>query len=629
MKFGNRKKNERIVSNNRRPIRILLMVSAYNSMTQRFHVELVNMGHKVSIELALSDQVMGEAVDLFQPDLIVAPFLKRPIPADIWQQHLCIIIHPGIKGDRGPSSIDWAILNNEPEWGVTALQADLEMDAGDIWASVNFPMEGETKSDLYRGKVAQAAIACIKQTLANFTNPNYQPEPLDYTKSDVKGIWRDYLKQKQRAIDWSSDTVETVVRKIRSADSQPGLLDSLFGEPMYLYDAHADNTMTGVPGEIIAQRNGAICRATVDGAVWITVLKRKKQGNQTFFKLPAALVLGDLGKAEALRGQASPGAERDRIKDIPEVPIPLEINPKVKTFRDIWYEEKNQVGYLHFPFYNGAMSTDQCQRLREAYLYARSQQTKVIVLMGGPGFWSNGIHLNVREAAEDPAAESWRNINAMNDFVYEVFCTNTHMTIAAMQGNAAAGGVMMALAADWVYARDGIVLNPHYKRMGLYGSEYWTYSLPRRVGQVKAEELTNVCMPMGTKVAKEIGLIDDYFGQTPAEFCAWVVQKAEDIAQNEDFEHMLSLKNERCFFKHIGKYYRQQELAQMKRNFVSDEYNTARYNFVHKITPAETPRHLAIHRHQVGEIVPCKFLLSKNNQLPSPQDLTHQAQKAS
>ncbi len=421
------------------------------------------------------------------------------------------------------------------------------------------------------------------------TKENYQPEPLDYTKPEVKGIWRELLKQKQRAIDWSSDTVETVVRKIRSADSQPGLLDSLFGEPMYLYGAHADNTMIGVPGEIIAQRNGAICRATVDGAVWISVLKRKKQGHQIFFKLPAALVLGD------------------RLKDIPEVPVPLEINPSVKTFREIWYEQKNQVGYLHFPFYNGAMSTEQCLRLREAYLFARAQQTKVIVLMGGSGFWANGINLNIIEVADDPAAESWRNINAMNDFVFEVLCTDTQMTMAAMQGNAAAGGVMMALAADQVYAREGIVLNPHYKRMGLYGSEYWTYSLPRRVGQAKAEELTNVCMPMGTKVAKQIGLIDDYFGQTPAEFRARVMHKAEEIAQNKDFEQMLSFKNERCFSKPL-KQYRQEELAQMKRNFVSDEYNTARYNFVHKITPAETPRHLAIHRHGVGETDSCQVL---------------------
>jgi putative two-component system hydrogenase maturation factor HypX/HoxX len=34
-----------------------------------------------------------------------------------------------------------------------------------------------------------------------------------------------------------------------------------------------------------------------------------------------------------------------------------------------------------------------------------------------------------------------------------------------------------------VWARRGVVLNPHYKNMGnLYGSEYWSYLLPRRVG---------------------------------------------------------------------------------------------------------------------------------------------------
>ncbi|MBR8832991.1 MAG: hydrogenase maturation protein [Stigonema ocellatum SAG 48.90 = DSM 106950] len=562
-------------------MKILLFASAYNSMTQRFHVDLTYLGHDVSIELAISDVVMTEAVKLYRPDMIIAPFLRIAIPESIWRKYFCIIIHPGIKGDRGSSSIDWAILNDKSEWGVTALQADAEMDAGDIWSSINFPVNGETKSGLYRGKCAQAAIKAIKQTLENFTNPDYVSESLDYTRPDVKGCWRDSIKQKDRAIDWSSDTTETVMRKIRSADSQPGLLDNLFGKPVYLYGAHAENSLTGVLGEIIAQRYGAICRATVDGAVWITHLKQKSQDTQAFFKLPAALVLGEL------------------LTDIPEVPVPLELPVGCQTFREIWYEEKNQVGYLHFSFYNGAMSTDQCMRLRNAYLYARTRDTKVIVLLGGTDFWSNGINLNVIEAACDPASESWRNINAMDDFVYEVLRTDTHFTIAAMQGNAAAGGVMMALAADWVYARSGIVLNPHYKGMGLYGSEYWTYSLPRRLGQDTAEKVTSVCMPMGTQLAKQIHLIDDYFEETHAEFCNRVVQQAEQIAHSENFGNLLQLKNKRRFldeqYKSLEEY-RREELEQMKLNFVSSAYNTARRNFVYKVSPTETPQHLALHR---------------------------------
>ena len=49
---------------------------------------------------------------------------------------------------------------------------------------------------------------------------------------------------------------------------------------------------------------------------------------------------------------------------------------------------------------------------------------------------------------------------------------------------------MLALAADEVWCRSGAVLNPHYRLMGLHGSEYWTYTLPRRVGAEKAAELS-------------------------------------------------------------------------------------------------------------------------------------------
>jgi putative two-component system hydrogenase maturation factor HypX/HoxX len=579
-------------------MKLLLLATAYNSLTQRTHVELAYRGHDVSIELALSDEVMIEAVELYQPDLIIAPFLKKAIPETIWRRHTCIIIHPGIKGDRGSSSLDWAILNNAEEWGVTALQANAEMDAGDIWSSFNFQMPPYSKSCLYRTEVTQAAIKAILQTIERFERGNFVPEPLDYSKEDVKGCLRPLMKQEVRAIDWTAESVATIVKKIRASDSQPGVLDTLYGEQYYLYGAHEEDTLKGTPGEIIAQRYGAICRAAVDGAVWISHLKKKTKGNQLSLKLPAALVLG---KA---------------LKNVPESQVPLELPANRRTYKEIWHEEKNQVGYLHFDFYNGAMSTEQCQRLRAAFLDACTHQTKVIVLMGGHDFWSNGIHLNVIEAAENPADESWRNINAMNDLVYGILTTTTHLVIAALQGNAAAGGVMLALAADLVYVRSGVVLNPHYKRMGLYGSEYWTYSLPKRVGYKKAMELTSTCLPMGTQVAKEIGLIDDYFADNPIVFRQQIMLVAEEIAHSPKFEQRLAtkranrLRSER--FKPL-KTYGEEELEQMKINFYGTEqtYHTKRYDFVYKVPPKETPLHLAKHRQLGGYLEKCAVILSK------------------
>ena len=142
-------------------MKILLLTHAFNGLAQRLYVELRERSHELSVEFDINDQVTREAADLFQPDLIVAPFLKRAIPEDVWRRVPCLVVHPGIRGDRGPSALDWAIRERAREWGVTLLQADAEMDAGDTWASEGFPMRDAAKSSLYRREVTEAATRCV------------------------------------------------------------------------------------------------------------------------------------------------------------------------------------------------------------------------------------------------------------------------------------------------------------------------------------------------------------------------------------------------------------------------------------------------------------------------------------
>ena len=110
-------------------MRILFITHSFNSLTQRLFCELSQRGHEISIEFDIADAVNEEAVALFAPDLILAPFLKRAIPEAIWSRHVCLVVHPGIVGDRGPSGIDWAIRQAVPVWGVTVLQGEAEMEA--------------------------------------------------------------------------------------------------------------------------------------------------------------------------------------------------------------------------------------------------------------------------------------------------------------------------------------------------------------------------------------------------------------------------------------------------------------------------------------------------------------------
>ena len=573
-------------------MRILLLAHSFNSLAQRLWAELERDGHELTLELDVNDRVTEEAVRLADPELVVAPFLKRAIPEPVWRRHRCLVVHPGIEGDRGPTALDWAVQEGEREWGVTVLEANGEMDAGDIWATRTFPMREAAKGSLYRNEVTEAAVAAVREAIERIGRGE-KPRPLDYGRPGVRGRPRPPMRQADRAIDWSRDDTATVLRKIRAADGMPGVQDEVLGLACRLFDAHAEGPLAArfagaLPGAVVATRDGAILRRTRDGAVWVTHLKRVDTLPLGSLKLPAAQVLGD------------------RLAGVPDLPLAADAPSDGPTWQPIRYEERGPVGVLHFAFHNGAFDTAQCEALRAAFLAATARPVRVLVLAGGPDFWSNGIHLNLIEASAHPAEESWRNINAMDDLVREILLTDRQLTVAALQGNAGAGGVFLALAADRVHARDGIILNPHYKGMGnLYGSEYWTYVLPRRVGATPAAAVTENRLPLGAGQAAALGLIDAHYGADPAAFVAEVAARAAALAADPGLEDMLAAKRARRQADEAAKpleRYRAEELERMKLNFFGfdSSYHVARHAFVHKLPRSRTPLWLAVHRRRSG-----------------------------
>jgi putative two-component system hydrogenase maturation factor HypX/HoxX len=571
-------------------MRILLLTHAFNSLTQRLGAELRRQGHEVSIEFDIADSVAEEAVALLKPDLIVAPYLRRAIPESIWRHTVCLIVHPGIIGDRGPSALDWAIQSGEAEWGVTVLQAEAAMDAGPVWASATFPMRRAKKSSLYRNEVTQAATTAVLEAVARFAAGGFVPTPLAACR-DVRGSLRPLMRQSDRAIDWQRDDTATVLRKIDAADGFPGVADTLFGVACHVFDARPESVLRGdpqaKPGDLLARRDSAVLRRTVDGAVWIGHAKRPGE-----IKLPVTLAFA----AESATLPEAPLADWWRVAD--------------ETWQDIAYEEsgsdENAVGFLHFEFYNGAMSTRQCERLRAALAWAKRRPVQVLVLWGGADFWSNGIHLNVIEAASlhdgSAADESWNNINAMNDLARERHETGSQLTVAALAGNAGAGGCFLARAADRVWARAGVILNPHYKNMGnLYGSEYWTYLLPRRVGAEGARAIMRNRQPLTAQAALESGFSDACLAGDAQAFRVDVARRAAELAAAPDLAQQLAAKRAQRAADEAAKplaAYREEELSQMRRNFYGFDpsYHVARHHFVRKSPASWTPRHLARHR---------------------------------
>ena len=275
-------------------LRVLFVTSAHNGLSQRLEVALRELGHRVEIAVVEDSAAIGRAIGAHAADVVVCPMLKAVIPEAVWWHHRCLVVHPGPVGDRGPSSLDWAIECGEREWGVTVLEAGAVLDGGDVWASRTFAMRPAGKSSLYRHEVRRAAVEAVVEAVSAVAAGRTRGEPPALARP------RPTMLQSDRAIDWRRDTSATVLRRVRAAEGHPGVLDRIAGTEFHLFGAQRESKLRGAPGQIIAQCHGAICRATVDGAVWIAQLKRPGH-----FKLPATQAL-------ALAGPAGAGARGRR-----------------------------------------------------------------------------------------------------------------------------------------------------------------------------------------------------------------------------------------------------------------------------------------------------------------------------
>jgi enoyl-CoA hydratase/carnithine racemase/methionyl-tRNA formyltransferase len=640
-------------------MKILFLTTAHNSLSQRLYLAL-SPAHDITVEYALSDTLMTTAAQLAQPDLIICPFLTSRVPKEVYTKYLTLIIHPGPPGDAGPSALDWLLIGDDgseqdasraleslnqdckagrSHWGVTILQAIEQFDAGPVWAFEQFPVDidqyGLSKSELYRGAVSRCAIsACIaavqriqQASGSSPVSPSVVAN-LDFKQLSVKlqlpfqggkTYDRPLLKANQREFDLSKHTAQQISRRIRSGDSQPGSMSNVFGQKLYVYGGIIEECPEGPnpgsfpaasPGTIVAVRNQAVCIATADGrGVWITHIRRPKRAEDASLwpKVPAVSGLLQLGILQS--------SQLGRLEW--ELPNDWSKSP-FSTFQEVWVDftshgpEQKRVAYVYFDFYNGAMSTSQCSFLIEAFEYVLSYHTTkspiaAVVLMGG-SYFSNGIHLNTIESSPDPAQESWLNINRIDDIVFyllHTFPAASITTIAAMRGNAAAGGVALGTACDVVIAGADITLNPAYRGVGLYGSEYHTLSYYGRCGQIKGREILRSMTPLSPFDARSIGLVDHVFPGTGAVLDKRIRNHVAVIARSGSLGRVKNWKTSVDLSLGNLASIRASELGEMALDFWSarsERYHSRRFAFVRKVKAKHTPFRFAQHRRGHGSL---------------------------
>ena len=207
------------------------------------------------------------------------------------------------------------------------------------------------KSSLYRHEVRRAAIEAVVEAVTAIAGGRRRPERVDHGDPQVVGraAAADPPEPTARSTG-ARDSTATVLRRIRAAEGQPGVLDTIAGE--------------AVPPVRRPPRGRAARRARRDRRAARRRDLPRDRRRRGLDHAPQAP-----GRVQAARDDRRSAGGSRRPRCPPRCTRPS--SPAARSARSPTRSAAG-VGYLHFDFYNGAMSTDQCRRLLDAYRYARA-----------------------------------------------------------------------------------------------------------------------------------------------------------------------------------------------------------------------------------------------------------------
>ena len=239
-----------------------------------------------------------EAITQFktvQPELCIMAFVTDIVPMEMINYPILgtIQYHPSLLPlHRGPSSINWPIINGESTTGLTIFWPDNGLDTGPVLMQKTVEITTkETLGDLYFKKLFPLGVEAIIESVELVRSGKAPKIVQDESMATYEG----WCKADDVQVKWEENT-STVFNMIRGADPQPGANTTFNGTKLSLYDAAASSDNTAIPGTVISIGEFGIQISTGDGAVNIGRVRESGSGKVTSSEWAESvgLAVGDL-----------------------------------------------------------------------------------------------------------------------------------------------------------------------------------------------------------------------------------------------------------------------------------------------------------------------------------------------
>ena len=218
-------------------------------------------------------QALGE----LRLDLIAVAAYGQILPASILNLPTfgCLNVHTSLLPKyRGAAPIQWAILNDESETGVTIMKMDAGMDTGDILTWKSTPIHPTDNAQTLHDRLAIMGAELLVATIPNFVAGNIAPSK----QPDIGMSYARKITKEDGRLDWKAPA-RVLWNRIRAFTPWPGAFTLLPGADksrlLKIWEAEVEVHAFGQSGQVIHTGPAGMTVACGEQALRIVTLQRE------------------------------------------------------------------------------------------------------------------------------------------------------------------------------------------------------------------------------------------------------------------------------------------------------------------------------------------------------------------
>ena len=203
-------------------------------------------------------------------DLCVMAYVTLIVPEEVLNMPTrgTIQYHPSLLPlHRGPSSINWPIIQGDTRTGLTIFWPDQGLDTGPILLQKEVEIrDTDTLGSLYFDRLFPLGVAALLEGV-DLVRTGKAPK---IVQDESKATYEGWCKKEHVQVDWNKP-LQTTWNLIRGADPQPGAWTTFGGATVQLLDAKKlEGGAAAQPGQVLAVDDTGMTVAAPGGRILVT-----------------------------------------------------------------------------------------------------------------------------------------------------------------------------------------------------------------------------------------------------------------------------------------------------------------------------------------------------------------------